>query len=58
MVNLQGDGTLKKIQDDYLYWDKIKHTKKNSREIMECSALYRFIRSNTIPSGKKILLVI
>jgi hypothetical protein len=25
---------------------------------MECSALYRFIRSNTIPSGKKILLVI
>ena len=25
MVKLQQSGTLKKIQDDYLYWDKVKY---------------------------------
>jgi Fic family protein len=54
MVNLQGDGTLKKIQDDYLYWDKIKYMAKNCtpEELWNAVKLYRFIRSNTIRFGK------
>lgn len=54
MVKLQGDGTLKNIQDNYLYWDKIKYKAKNCtpEELWNAIKLFRFIRSNNIHFGK------
>jgi hypothetical protein len=53
MVNLQGDGTLKKIQDDYLYWDKIKHTKKNLGKLWNAVHYIALLEVILFLQGKK-----
>ncbi len=53
MVNLQSNGLLKKIQDDYLYWDKVKYKAKGCEpeELWRAVKMYRYIRSSTIKFG-------
>lgn len=50
MVKLQMDGSLQKIQDDYLYWDKIKFKAKDCtpQELWSAVKLHRRIRRKTI----------
>ena len=54
MVELQMDGSLKKIQDEYLYWDKIKYKAKNCTpyELWSTIKLFRNIRSQEVQFGK------
>lgn len=54
MVKLQFDGTLKKIQDDYLFWDKIKYkaTDCTPTELWNAIKLFRFLRANKVTFGK------
>jgi len=54
MVKLQLDGILKNIQDDYLYWDKIKYKSKDIKpeDLWNAVKLYRLINSNNIKFGK------
>jgi len=54
MVKLQFDGILKKIQDDYLYWDKVKYKAKDCTPIELWSAikLFRNLRSSKVSFGK------
>jgi len=54
MVKLQLDGILKNIQDDYLYWDKIKYKSKdaNPEDLWNAVKLHRLINSNSIKFGK------
>ncbi|HBL76155.1 MAG: cell filamentation protein Fic [Bacteroidetes bacterium GWF2_42_66] len=54
MVKLQFEGTLKNIQDEYLYWDKIKYKIKDNKpeEFWNAIKLYRMIKSNTVTFGK------
>lgn len=53
MVNFQLDGSLKKIQDEYLYWDKIKYKAKDCSPLTLWSVvkMYRYLRSNRIVFG-------
>lgn len=53
MVKLQATGELKKIQDDYLYWDKIKYKSKENtpEELWDAVKLYRKIKSNYVKFG-------
>lgn len=50
MVKLQMDGSLQKIQDDYLYWDKIKFKAKDCtpQELWSAVKLHRRISRKTI----------
>ncbi|HXH99375.1 MAG TPA: Fic family protein [Sphingobacteriaceae bacterium] len=54
MVKLQFDGILKNIQDDYLYWDKIKYKSKknNPEELWNAVKFHRYIKSTSIKFGK------
>jgi len=54
MVKLQLDGILKNIQDDYLYWDKIKYKSKDIKpeDLWNAVKLHRLINSNNIKFGK------
>ena len=54
MVKLQLDGILKNIQDDYLYWDKIKYKCKDIKpeDLWNAVKLHRLINSNNIKFGK------
>lgn len=44
MVEIQMDGSLKKIQDEYLYWDKVKYRAKDSTPLELWSAVKFFRR--------------
>lgn len=54
MVKLQFDGILKSIQDDYLYWDKIKYKSKHYQpeELWNAIKFHRYLKSTTIKFGK------
>ncbi len=54
MVTLQLDGTLKDIQDEYWYWDKVKYKSKNINpaELWNAVKLHRKIKSNAVTFGK------
>jgi Fic family protein len=54
MVKLQMDGTMRKIQDEYLYWDKLKYKTKeySPREFWSAVKLFRNLRANKINFGK------
>jgi len=50
MVKLQMNGNLQKIQDEYLYWDKIKYKAKDCSPLELWSAVkqFRFLRSKRL----------
>jgi len=54
MVKLQFDGILKSIQDDYLYWDKIKYKSKDYQpnELWNAIKFHRYLKSNSIKFGR------
>lgn len=54
MVTLQLNGTLKVIQDEYLYWHKVKYKSKNINptELWNAVKLHRKIKSNVVTFGK------
>ncbi|MCY1509247.1 Fic/DOC family protein [compost metagenome] len=54
MVELQGNGILKNIQDDYLYWDKVKYKAKGCtpEELWKAVKMFRYIRSSNLKFGK------
>lgn len=54
MVNLQQSGALQKIQDEYLYWDKIKYKAKNQspKQLWSAIKLHRLLKSNTLSFGE------
>jgi Fic family protein len=54
MVKLQLDGSMQKIQDDYLYWDKLKYKAKDCKplELWAAVKLFRRIRANRVNFGK------
>lgn len=53
MVDLQMNGTLKEIQDDYLYWDKVKYKYKNLNpvELWNAVKLHRILNGNVVTFG-------
>lgn len=53
-VKLQQNGVIKKIQDDYLYWDKIKYYKAECtpNELWNAVKFYRYLRGDNIKFGK------
>lgn len=54
MVELEVSGVLKKIQDDYLYWDKVKYRAKetDATELWSVVKEYRLIHSRRLYFGK------
>ena len=54
MIKLQDNGILKNIQDNYLFWDKIKYKAKDCtpQELWNAVKLFRFIRNTPIRFGK------
>lgn len=50
MVKFQMNGSLQKIQDEYLYWDKIKYKAKDCspKELWSAVKLFRFLRSKEL----------
>lgn len=54
MVKLQFDGVLNSIQDEYLYWDKIKYKSKghNPEEFWNAIKFHRYLKSTTIKFGR------
>lgn len=54
MVELQFNGILKDIQDEYLYWDKIKYKAKDyqSEDIWSAIKLHRLLNSVQVKFGK------
>lgn len=54
MIELQQNGVLKIIQDDYLYWDKVKYKSKNynPEKLWNATKLHRLIKGNSIYFGK------
>jgi Fic family protein len=54
MVELQTKGVLKSIQDEYLYWDKIKYKSKeyNAEDLWSAVKLHRLLNSKTLVFGK------
>jgi len=54
MVSLQLNGTLKAIQDEYLYWDKVKYKSKdiNPVDLWNAVKLHRKIKSNAVTFGQ------
>jgi Fic family protein len=53
MVDLKFNGILKKIQDEYLYWDKVKYQSEeyNSHDLWSAVKFHRYIKSNSIKFG-------
>ncbi|WP_316824354.1 Fic family protein [Pedobacter miscanthi] len=53
MVKLQENGLLKKIQDGYLYWDKVKYYAKDctSNELWAAVKLFRYLRGENVKFG-------
>ncbi len=53
MVKLQSAGLLASIQNDYLYWDKIKYKTQEHKpeELWNAVKLDRYLKSNTIKFG-------
>lgn len=60
MIELQMNGMMKSIQDDYLYWDKIKYkSKKHSpHELWNAVKLHRIIKANKVSFGNHSFLFI
>jgi Fic family protein len=56
MVELQQNGILKRIQDDYLYWDKVKYKseKYNPEELWSAIKLHRLLKGNSVNFGKHV----
>jgi len=54
MVEIQTNGILKNIQDEYLYWDKIKYKSKNNspEELWNAVKLHRILKSSKVHFGK------
>jgi Fic family protein len=54
LLELQQEGILKNIQDDYLYWDTLKYKSGNYKpEELWCAVkLYRLLRGNSIKFDK------
>ncbi|AWW00417.1 Fic family protein [Arcticibacterium luteifluviistationis] len=54
MVELQSNGILKNIQDEYLYWDKVKYKSKkySPEELWNAVKLHRVLKSTKIGFGK------
>lgn len=54
MIKAENEGVLQKIQDDYLYWDKLKYKKTNLpvEKLWEVVKRYRFIKSKFVKFGK------
>lgn len=54
LVRLEMAGDLKKIQDDYLYWDKAKYKNKDLEptEFWSVIKMQRILKNNTIIFGK------
>lgn len=55
LVTLQQNGILKDIQDEYLYWDKIKYKSKehSPQDLWNAVKLHRFIKGNQVKFGKQ-----
>lgn len=53
MVKLHMEGSLQKIQDDYLYWDKIKYKAKSCspEELWQAVKLFRRLRASKVKFG-------
>lgn len=53
MVELQMNGIMKSIQDEYLYWDKIKYKSKNHspNELWNAVKLHRILKANKVSFG-------
>lgn len=53
LVKLEADGTLQKIQDEYLYWDSVKYKAKNCEPLALWKAIkfQRYLKSKTIYFG-------
>ena len=53
MVKLQNQGIIKDIQDNYLYWDKIKYKAKDckSEELWYAVKFFRYLRSSELQFG-------
>ena len=56
MVDIQRSGILKNIQDEYLYWDKVKYkaAPHKPENFWNAIKLHRKLKSNTIKFGKHI----
>jgi Fic family protein len=55
MVKLMLNGDLKKIQNEYLYWDKVKYKAKDdytANELWNAVKLARYIRNSEVKFGK------
>ncbi len=54
MVEMQNNGELKKIQDDYLYWSKVKYRTEyeNKESVWAAVKLHRRINSSSVFFGK------
>ncbi|HEY8399460.1 MAG TPA: hypothetical protein VIK80_16080, partial [Flavihumibacter sp.] len=54
MVALQQEGSLRKFQDDYLYWDKLKYKTgdRNPEEVWAALKFHRNLYRNTVQFGK------
>jgi len=54
MVEIQNTDFFKKIQDDYLYWDKVKYKASNhdAKSLWNAIKLYRQINSNLVKFGR------
>lgn len=53
MVKLQNQGIIKDIQDNYLYWDKIKYKAKDCKpeELWNAVKFFRYLRSSELRFG-------
>ena len=54
MTEMQANGDMKRIQDDYLYWDKVKYRSnhENKTEVWAAVKLHRKLNSKTVKFGK------
>lgn len=54
LVKLQFDGILNSIQDEYLYWDKLKYKSETHKpeDLWNAVKFHRYLKSNTIKFGK------
>jgi len=55
MIKLQSNGLLKEIQDEYLYWDKIKYKSKEylPQDLWHAVKLHRFIKHSRVKFGNQ-----